>query len=437
MVQFNLPENFLMGTATASVQIEGGDTNNTWYQWCEKGRIKDSSSCITANDHWNRVHEDIRLLKELNVKTHRMSIEWSRIQPAKGQFSEEALLHYREELSILLANEIHPLVTLHHFSEPIWFHELGAWERDENIEYFLEFVRYVIEKLGDLVCDWITFNEPNVYTAMGYASGIWPPGESSASKVLKVQSSLIKAHVKAYEVIHSIREYKEFPGQTKVGCAMHIRVFEGVGLFGKLVAWVADYFFNHLLFDGTATGRLGFPLSGKGCRHKPGKYIDFIGINYYTRNVLKFAFKPSSFFYEEIEDNKYPKTDSGWDIYPEGLYKACQKYYKKYQLPIYITENGINDQCDDKKMNFICSHLSSLYKAIREGIPVKRYYYWTLMDNFEWHEGETTRFGLVSCNFRNQQRKMRKSGWFYSQICKFKRVTPELLKKAKHAEVSR
>lgn len=423
MIEFKLPEGFLMGTATASVQIEGGDRNNTWFQWCQEGRIKDNSSCITANDHWNRVEEDVELLKELNVKVHRMSIEWSRIQPFMGEFSKDAVSHYRDEITLLLDNGIKPLVTLHHFSEPVWFHGTGAWENKKNIELFLSYVAFVTENLGDLVCEWITFNEPNVYTSMGYIAGVWPPGSTSVVKALKVQSSIIQAHVKAYELIHKIRDYKEFKGETRVGCAMHVRVFEGQGFAGRVVAKLADYFFNNLLFEGTATGKISFPLPGNGYKYRKGRYIDFIGINYYTRNVVNLNFKLSSFFYEEIDDGKYEKTDSGWDIYPEGLYKACKKYYSKYGLPIYITENGINDKCDDKRINYICSHLSVIEKAINEGIPVERYYYWTLMDNFEWHEGETTRFGLVSCNFTSQQRRMRKSGRMYSNICKSKKLT--------------
>lgn len=427
MKEFCLPKGFLMGTATASVQIEGGDTGNTWYNWCLEGHIIDNSNCINANNHWNRVSEDIELLKELNVDIHRMSIEWSRIQPSKDYFSKEAVLHYRNEISVMLDKGIKPLITLHHFSEPIWFHDEGSWEKSDNINFFLEYVRYIVEELGDIVSDWVTFNEPNVFTYMGYVTGMWPPGKTNILATINVQSSIIKAHVKAYELIHDIRTYKEFKGKTRVGCAMHIRIFEGAGFLGNLVASMADYLFNNLLFEGTVTGKMGFPLNKKDYIYKPGKYVDFIGINYYTRSFVKFALKPSALFYEEADDGKYEKTESGWDIYPEGLYMACKKYYEKYKLPIYITENGINEKCEDKKISYISKHLAMVEKAIKDGIPVERYYYWTLMDNFEWHEGETTRFGLVSCDFKSQQRKMRKSGWFYSQICKLKKCTFEVL----------
>ncbi len=426
MVEFKLPEDFLMGTATASVQIEGGDTNNTWFKWCQEGNIKDKSSCFTANDHWNRLNEDIGLLKALNVNTHRMSLEWSRIEPSRGSFSRDAISHYREELKALIANNIKPLVTLHHFSEPLWFHHAGAWENGENVAYFLDYVRFVMEELGDLATEWVTFNEPNVYTSMGYALGAWPPGKVDFLKALRVQSEIIKAHLKAYALIHEIRKSEGFQGETKVGCAIHIRVFDASKPMGKIMSYLADYIFNELIMEGVTTGKIKFPLTKKGFKPSKGIFADFLGINYYTRNVVEFALKPSTLFYRETTDDRLEKTESGWDIYPDGLYRICKKYYRKYGLPIYITENGINTSVDHKKSEFICRHLAAVEKLIREGVPVERYYYWTLMDNFEWTEGESTRFGLIHCNFRNQERKMRNSGRLYAYLCKNKALTKKV-----------
>lgn len=429
MIGFELPENFLMGTATSSAQIEGGDTNNTWYRWCVEGHVKDGSNCIVANDHWNRIEGDIEILKQLNVDTHRMSLEWSRIEPEKGKYFREAIEHYRNEISLLLKNNIKPLVTLHHFSEPLWFHEMGSWKKAENTAFFLEYVRYVIEELGDLVTDWITFNEPNVYSFMGHVIGFWPPGERKLRKAFKVQKSMVGAHIEAYRLIHDIREKKEFPGKTMVGAAIHIMIFEGVSFAGKMVARLADYLFNDLLMEATVTGKMRFPLWGKDYSYPQGKYVDFIGINYYTRNLLRFTFQPDTFFIKLDTDKKLDKNDLGWDIYPKGLYDSCKKYYSKYRLPIYITENGISDSQDKKRAEYICSHLLNISEAIHEGIPVQRYYYWTLMDNFEWIEGERAFFGLVECNFKNQERTMRRSVKLFGEICKKKKLIPEDIKR--------
>ena len=144
MVTFKLGKQFMLGTATASTQIEGGDRNNIWYKWCQEGHIKDSSSSINACDHWNRVEQDTELLKKLNVQTHRMSLEWSRIEPSAGEFSEEAMKHYRDEIQLLVDNNIKPLITLHHFSEPIWFQDIGGWKEPLNCEFFIRYVRYVV-----------------------------------------------------------------------------------------------------------------------------------------------------------------------------------------------------------------------------------------------------------------------------------------------------
>jgi len=427
MERFTLPEGFLLGTATAGLQIEGGDKNNTWYKWCEEGYIKDGSHCITACDHWNRVEQDTELLKQLNVNTHRLSLEWSRIEPKAGEFSKEAIKHYRNEIKLLLKNGIKPLVTLHHFSEPLWFHEMGGWHKAGNFSYFIKYVGYVVEQLGDLVCEWVTFNEPNVYIKFGYFFGIWPPGIRKLTYSLKVYSEIIKAHLNAYEVIHNIRQIMGFKGETKVGFAMHIRVFYGVTFMGKLLARMADYFFHELYMEGMVKGKIKIPLSKNGRTYCKDTYVDFLGINYYTRNIVEFTLNPSKLFHYLRSDDRLDKNDLGWDIYPYGIYSICKKYYKLYKLPIYITENGISDKRDTKRPDFICSHLGNIAKAIEEGIDIRGYYHWTLMDNFEWLEGESANFGLFHCNFNNQERTIRRGGKLYSMICKEKKLTDEMI----------
>lgn len=424
---FILPKEFLMGTATASVQIEGGDRNNTWYKWCEEGHIKDGAHCITACDHWNRIEQDTELLKELNVNTHRMSLEWSRIEPKAGVFSIEAIEHYRYEIQLLVKSGIRPFITLHHFSEPLWFHEMGGWTKEENSDYFLKYTEYVVEKLGDLVCDWVTFNEPNVYTKFGYIFGMWPPGIRKLSTSLKVYTQIIKTHIKAYEIIHNTRKKGGFKGKTKVGFAMHIRIFCGISITGKIIAKVVDYFFHELYIEGMIKGKIKFPLSKSGYKYCNSTYVDFMGINYYTRNIVEFVFSPSNLFHTLKCDKALNKNDLGWDIYPKGIYQVCKKYYERYKLPIYITENGISDKSDSKRPDFICSHLAIVAKAIAEGIDIERYYHWTLMDNFEWLEGESANFGLYHCNFEDQKRTIKRGGKLYSMICKENKLTDEMI----------
>jgi beta-glucosidase len=193
MKPFQLPPHLLMGSATSGAQIEGGDTNSNWYAWCEQGRIRDQTSCLRANDHWNRYSEDIELMTELNHRVYRMGVEWSRLEPIEGQFSKEAIKHYRKEISLMLEKGIKPLVTLHHFSHPIWLENQAGFEHPRVLSQFLRYVRFVVENLGDLVSEYITINEPNVYAVQGYYFGTWPPLLNRCRRRLPCREPLCRA----------------------------------------------------------------------------------------------------------------------------------------------------------------------------------------------------------------------------------------------------
>ncbi|MFW6288060.1 MAG: glycoside hydrolase family 1 protein [bacterium] len=426
---FRLPEDFLMGAATAALQIEGGDENNNWYRWCEEGRIKDGTHCINANDHWNRYSKDISLMDDLNFDIYRMGLEWSRIEPVKGEFSEEGIKHYREEIQELLDKDITPLVTLHHFSHPLWLEDEGGWENTEVIKYFERYTSFVVEKLGDLVTDWITINEPNVFIYGGYLEGFWPPGKKSILSSFRVMKNMIKAHIKSYKVIHQQRKIKGYKGNTMVGVANHIRIFqyEKDNILDKLAANAHNYTFHKIIMEGMARGKLLFPLGTGNYPLGRGKFYDFIGINYYSRDIIRFVFNPSKLFTESRVKEGSEINDLGWEIYPEGIAQICRKYYNIYKAPIFITENGICDEKDEKRSRFIYHHLKQLSDVIAEGVPVKRYYYWTLLDNFEWIEGESARFGLIHNEYATQERTVRESGRFYGEICSKKEIDNEMI----------
>ncbi len=429
MDEFKLPQNFLLGTATSALQIEGGDRNNNWYRWCEQKKIKDGSSSVTAADHWNRYHTDILLLKELHSSTYRMGLEWSRIEPEPGKFDSDALAHYRNELSELIKNGIHPLVTLHHFSHPLWLEDMGGWENPIVVEYFKKYTRQVIENLGDLADSWITINEPNVFAVNSYLRGIWPPGKHDIGAVFRVYKNMIRAHIESYQLIHQIRNEKGFPGETMVGAAHHLRIFDPIEnkLRNRLPAKLSRYFFQDLIIEGMATGRFNFPLGTGGYPAGKGNYQDFLGINYYTRDLVRFQWNPGMMFGELTVKNDAAINDLGWEIYPAGLYRLCKQYFQKYRLPIFITENGVCDQDDTQRIQFIYDHLREVAKLIQEGIPVLRYYHWSFIDNFEWLEGESARFGLVANDYRTQTRTIRRSGRFYAELCQSKAVTQEII----------
>jgi beta-glucosidase len=430
MIPIQLPKNFLMGSATSATQIEGGDKNHSWYRWCETpGHIHDGASCFRADDHWNRYVEDVELIKKLHHDIYRMGLEWSRIEPEQGKFDQSAVRHYRDEISLLLQNNIKPLITLHHFSNPLWFENMGGWENPEAVNIFIKFVHYIVNELGDLVNEWITINEPNVYLINGFERGIWPPGKADIFAMFKASRHLALAHIRCYREIHRIRAERRFPGRTMVGVAHHLRIFdpEDDKFLNKIPAKLIQYLSQDLFLESLGFGRFSFPLGLGGYPLGRGKYYDFLGINYYSRDIVRLAFEPANMFGRLTVKQNAPVNDLGWEIYPEGLYRLCRKYYSKYQAPIYITENGVCDAADTMRAKFIYDHLSQITRLNREGIPVERYYHWSLIDNFEWAEGESGRFGLIANDFETQKRILRKSGQFYGEICQRKAITEEMI----------
>lgn len=425
MDQLKLPQTFLLGAAAAALQIEGGDRNNNWYRWSEQHKIKDGSSPVVANDHWNRYLSDIELMKELHFDTYRMGLEWSRIEPEPGVYDAGVLAHYRDEITELIKHEIQPLVTLHHFSHPLWFEDMGGWENPMAVDYFLSYTRQVVSALGDLVDSWITINEPNVFSFYGYLKGEWPPGKQDLGAVLRVLKNMVRAHIESYQLIHRIRTEEGFPKTTQVGVAHHLRVFEPLENkpLNRFAATLARYLFQDIIVEAMTTGRMNFPLGHGGYPYGKGNFSDFLGINYYTRDMVRFRWNPGMMFGELTVKSGAPTNDLGWEIYPQGLYRLCKSYYQKYQQPIFITENGICDHSDTRRIQFIFEHLREVARLIQEGIPVLRYYHWTFIDNFEWLEGESARFGLVANDFKTQIRNIRRSGRFYAQLCQTKTIT--------------
>ena len=225
MAHFILKDSLKLGVATAAAQIEGGDTGSSWNDWYKKGHIKDGSDPARADDHYTRFREDTLLMASMGIQVYRFGIEWSRIEPSNGEFSKEALAHYREEILLLQKHGIAPLLTLHHFNNPMWLEKLGGFENPEVDIIFLRFINKVVHALGDLVSEYITINEPNVYATSSYFYEEFPPGKRSFHSVIRVYRNCVRCHTGAYELIHRVRTEMGFH-DTKVGIANHIRIFE-------------------------------------------------------------------------------------------------------------------------------------------------------------------------------------------------------------------
>ncbi|MCL2784726.1 MAG: glycoside hydrolase family 1 protein [Propionibacteriaceae bacterium] len=391
-----------LGVATAATQIEGGNADTNWHRWAgREGTIKDGSTPARAADHWNRVSQDISLLAQLGIRHYRMGLEWARIEPEEGVFNEAAIAHYRDEVAALRAAGITPLVTLHHFNNPGWLEERGAWTRDDTVPIFLRYVKRMVTELSEWVDEWITINEPNVYATQGYVFGDWPPGKKSITQAMTVMSHLAQAHIRAYNIIHAIS------ANAKVGVAQHLRVFDPANPYNPLDLVGAKgmaHLFQGAILRAMSIGRFPVPLKGA-ADIDAGKYYDFIGINYYTRSWvtgISEGTRPNS-----------PVNDLGWEIYPDGLARVLRMVARAYPGPIYITENGTPDATDYFRGRFLFDHLSALMGS---GVEVERYYHWCFTDNWEWIEGEEPRFGLVGLDYETQERTVRQSGLMYADM---------------------
>jgi len=381
-----LPHDFAFGTATSATQIEGGCSTIDWWDFT-------GGAIGAACDHWNRWREDVALQTRLGVGAHRMSIEWGRVEPVEGRFDDAALDRYREEIALLRASGIEPMVTLHHFSFPTWLARRGGATAPDFPARFAHYAERVGRALADRVGLWSTVNEPNVLVAQGYLLGVWPPGKREPREVLRAVRQLRRAHVAAYRVLHRVA-----PGAS-VGLAHHVRLAEPAStrVADRLAAGALDLAFNRAFLD--------LPQ-------------DFVGLNYYTRDVVRFDRRNrGELFAVRTVPEGAPISDLGWEIHPRGLGVVLRELARK-RKPIWITENGIADAADTRRERFIVDHLREIALAIDDGVLVRGYLHWSLLDNFEWAEGYAPRFGLYAVDYATQERALRPSGEAYAAIAK-------------------
>ena len=368
----------LLGAATSSHQIEG-DTYNDWILWEREGRAPPVGEACNS---WERMEEDIKLLLKIGANAYRFSLEWSRIEVEEGIFNLKNLLRYRRFVDALLDAGITPILTLHHFTNPVWFYESGGWLRRDAPQIFGRYADLVSRYFPD-VKFWITVNEPNVYAYRGYVVGDWPPGERSLFKALSVIRSMLKAHSEAYAAV------KANVRGASVGIAHHLRVFTPVGFLGRVPALLREYLFNFVPVFSEVSGEIPPPVAMMERINAGG---DFIGINYYTRDRVRFSLL-QPFGVEVLPENVW-RNSLGWEVYPEGLYVLIKRY--NFKRPVLITENGIATENHEERVRFVREHLKQVKRARDEGLNVVGYMYWSLMDNYEWLEGYSAKFGIFT-----------------------------------------
>ncbi len=416
-MKLEFPKNFYWGSATSAHQVEGNN-HNDWSEWEKANALRLASLAQgkqwpdyilerypsplqeenyisgRACDHYNRFCEDFDIAKQLGHNAHRFSIEWSRIEPEEGKFDEKEIEHYRQVIKALRERGLEPFVTLWHWANPVWFAQKGGWLNKDAPKYFERYVNKIVLSLKD-VKFWITLNEPAVYASLSMIKGTQPPGDKNILKAARTKTNLIEAHKLAYKTIHLISN------SALVGVANSVNFFipHKNKLYNKILVKIISY------------------LEG-GFFRKIEKNIDYVAFQYYRS--METGFKLGGSFLGIIENNLdsgEERTDLGWKVYPEGIYYFL-KDLKKYNLPIYITENGLADVRDEKRAQFIREHLKWVNKAISEGVDIRGYFYWSLMDNFEFVEirGFWPRFGLVEVDYKTMERKIRNSAREYKKI---------------------
>jgi beta-glucosidase len=397
----NFPEGFLWGAATSSYQVEGGNVNSDW---------EDFKSAGKADNQYELYEEDFDLAKKLGHNSHRLSIEWARIEPEEGKFDEAEIEHYKQVLKNLKDQGFTVMLTLHHFTNPLWFSKIGGWESLNSPRYFQKFVKKVVPELKDYVDLWVTINEPGIIIFEGYMVGLWPPKKKSNLAAMKAYWNLARAHKKAYKTIHKLVP------NAKVGIANNLSSFDSFhhhSIREAIAQFGMDVFSNHLFYRMT------------------GKTHDFLGINYYFNHYI--SFNGNSRFPTLVDINTTQKdvSDLGWEIYPEGIFDVLMDI-SDYHLPIYITENGLAATNDDRRVRFLLNYLKEIYHAIQSGADVKGYFHWSLIDNFEWADGFEPRFGLVEVDYKTQKRTPRPSAEVYREIIKRNGIPHDLLKLLGH-----
>lgn len=411
MVKTNFPKRFLWGAAIAAHQVEGGQ-HNQWTVWeleNAKGKAaqasyqygdlenwsdiaeeaEDPNNYVSGDavDHYHRYEEDFDYLEKMNMNALRFSVEWSRLEPSEGAWNVEAVTHYKEYVAELRRRGIEPVLTLFHYTLPVWFAQKGGFEKRGNVKYFVRFAERIVSELGRDVRLVLTMNEPEVYTIQSYLRGEWPPNVTSKWKAWRVLNNLARAHRQAAAKIRAINR------RYRVSLAK-----DSVYFYAGDDAWLSiksahtmQYIFDDYFLK------------------KVTKHCDFLGVNYYLSERV--------YGYRRHNPNKHV-NDMGWDMSPENIQFALERLHEKYRLPILITENGVADDKDEYRQWWIAKTLAGMQLAMENGVVLEGYLHWSLLDNFEWDKGFWPHFGLVAVDRASGKRTLRPSALWFGKVIK-------------------
>ncbi len=423
--EITFPAGFLWGTATSSHQVEGNNRNNQWWAWeQEGGHIKDGSVSGLACDHYNRFEEDFRLAREFGHNAHRFSIEWSRIEPEEGRWDEKEVEHYRRVVESLHRHGLTPFATLHHFTNPLWFEAQGGWLNPKAPDLIARYAGYMAKQLGDAVPFWLTINEPSVTPAAAYLLGEFPPCRRDAGEFITASRHMLAALGTMH---NAIRE--SAPHSPQIGPVINMTYVMPASdsEADRQAARLMDQYLNAYWLDGLHRGVTGPPAgNGEEVAGLRGAW-DFIGLNYYSRAVVKAG--PPPLGLEQVPPPPGAETSTmGWEVYPEGFYQ-CIARLKQYGKPVYITENGIGTDDDEQRCRYVVRHLREVDRAVRDGVDVRSYLHWSFQDNFEWVLGFRQKFGLFEREEGTLNRVPRPSAHMFRDIARANAVPAALAEK--------
>ncbi len=407
------PKHFFWGVSTASHQVEGGN-HNQWTEWEKqhakelaqtahqrlawlpkwdkiKDQAADEDNYISGKgvDHYHRFKDDFDLAKELNFTAFRFGIEWARLEPEEGKWDEKEVEHYKTYIKELRQRGLEPFLNIWHWTVPVWFAEKGAFKYKRNLKYFDRLVEKICEEYLEDLNYVITLNEPNVYVSFSYVTAEWPPQEKKWTSFLRTYRNLVRAHKRAYKIL------KKRKLNLQVGIApqlVNIQAKRPHNFFDELSTKWMRYFWNWWFL------------------RRIRKQQDFIGFNYYFTDYYTGMLKK--------ENPQVPLSDMGWYMEPEGLYPLLLRLWARYKKPIFVTENGVADEDDDYRRWWLEETIVAMERAISEGVDLRGYFHWSLLDNFEWAYGWWPKFGLVEVDRKhNMARHIRPSAkWLAHRI---------------------
>ncbi|WP_128895311.1 GH1 family beta-glucosidase [Longirhabdus pacifica] len=438
MKQFT--KEFIFGTATSSYQIEGaafegGRTPSIWDTFSRTpGKVLNGDTGDIACDHYNRMEEDITILKQLGVDSYRFSIAWPRIFPQQGQYNEEGMAFYKKLATRLVEEGIQPAVTLYHWDLPQWAYELGGWINRDVVTWFMDFASVCFQELDEVVSMWTTHNEPWCASLLSYHQGIHAPGHTNLDEAIRAAHHILLSHGAA---VHFYKE--QFGGKKPIGIVLNLGPTYAMSesINDQLAANNCDGYLNRWFLDPLFKGEYptdmmnlyskfihNYDFMEDGDLDLISIECDFLGVNFYSRSLVEFSGASEMLYKGGYSD--LPKTGMGWDVVPETLHDLIYRLREEYtDLPIYIMENGAaypdvleeDGQVHDiQRTDYVEKHLHVVADLNEQGMNIAGYYVWSLLDNFEWAFGYSKRFGIVYVDFETQKRYLKDSAKRYAEV---------------------